>query len=252
MERRRVHRELMAANKLDKSRVEFLASVSHELRTPITAVTGFTQLLRDRWEELSDDERREMLVTVDEQGSEVAALVSDLLLLARAEIGDVHLDIGSVAISEITRRALDSVPHDRRSRIVTDVPELTVQADPTRLSQVVRNLLMNAVTHGDGAVGICAHRDEDGYAVLTVSDEGSGIPEEHLETIFDAFVSIPGVAQPLPSIGVGLFVARRLAEMMAGSLTYRRQDGLTLFELRIPESTDQHSRPDPEHARAVA
>jgi signal transduction histidine kinase len=252
MERRRVHRELVAAKRLDTSRLEFLASVSHELRTPITAVTGFTQILLERWDDLSEEERREMLVTVDEQGSEVAALVRDLLVLARAEIGDVHLDIEQVNLAEIARRAIDSVPQDRRNRIAADVPELLVEADTTRLSQVVRNLLMNAVTHGDGSVGVVAEEDDLGTVILSVSDEGQGIPEEHLATIFDAFVSIPGIAQPLPSIGVGLFVARRLAELMAGSLTYRRQAGLTIFELRLPRAQAPYIESNLEAARVVS
>ncbi len=236
LERRRVHRELDAARQLDQARVEFLASVSHELRTPITAVTGFTQILKDRWDDLSDQERRDMLVIVDEQGAEVAALVNDLLVLARAEIGDVHLDVESVSVSEAARRALDSVPHDRTARVTLDVPDLFVTADTTRLSQVVRNLLMNAVIHGSGSVALVAEEAGGDHVLLTVSDEGSGIPEEHLARIFDAFVSIPGSSQPLPSIGVGLFVARRLAELMGGSLTYRRESGLTMFELRLRRS----------------
>lgn len=233
VERRRVRAELVAAQAKDQARMEFLASVSHELRTPITAMTGFTQLLRDGWDQSSEEERQELVKLADEQGQEVAAMVTDLLVLARADRGPVHLSMQDVALREVARRVVGSVPTEHAERLAVDVPDITVYGDPTRLAQIFRNLVMNAVIHGEGTITFTGYNGASDI-VLRVTDQGDGIPPEAVESVFEPFVSIPGENQLLPSIGVGLSVSRRLVEMMGGTLEYSREQDSTVFEVRFP------------------
>lgn len=234
--------ELAATVRLNAARDEFLGAVSHEIRTPLTAVVGFADELRSNWDAFDDEDRRELLRLIDEQGREVASLVQDLLVVGRADIRTLHLHTTDIEVREIVRRALESLPAEERDRVQDGVEGDRVHADPGRAAQVVRNLLVNAVQYGGRQIAV-ASTAANGHVRLRVIDDGEGIPESHEEAVFDAYVGIASGQQALPSIGLGLYVARRLAELMGGSLTYSRIDGLTVFELTLPAATTPATEP---------
>lgn len=231
--RRETELAFEATLRLNEARDEFLGAVSHEIRTPLTAAIGFSEELRHRWRDFSDDERDEMLRLVDEQGREVAAIVADLLVVTRADISSLHLSIGDIPLEDSLRLALDSLSAERRDAIAVDIQGVWIKADRGRTSQVLRNLVVNAIRYGGPEMRVDAEHIGDQVAV-TVSDNGPGIPPGHEEAVFDAYFKVPADGQAMPSIGLGLFVARRLAEVMGGSLTYRRTNGLSVFELKLP------------------
>ncbi|MFP4552518.1 MAG: ATP-binding protein [Actinomycetota bacterium] len=207
-----------------RAKDEFIANVSHELRTPLTAVIGLTSELAE-FKSLDGEMREEMLQLVAEQASEMSNIVEDLLVAARAEVGTVDTEIQEVALVDELRATLDglgmSAAHPK------DVP--TVMADPRRVRQILRNLLTNAQRYGGPKLRVVSgssHR----MAWLEVRDNGEGIPDEEAERIFEPYVTSGGKG----SVGLGLAVARQLAELMGGSLQYERSAGESVFRLQLP------------------
>jgi signal transduction histidine kinase len=231
--RRDLQSSLERTRALNEARDEFLGVISHEIRTPLTAVVGFAGELRTSWDSLDPGERDDMLRLIDEQGREVASIVSDLLVVGRADIHSLHIAMGPVSLPEVVRLAIDSVPWRDRTGLVEGTWAGTVFADRGRLTQVIRNLLVNAVRYGGPRVTI-ETVEHGGMVDIVVSDDGAGVPDEFATAVFDRYFALPRESAALPSMGLGLYVSRRLAEVMGGSLTYERVDGWSRFVASIP------------------
>jgi signal transduction histidine kinase len=215
---------------LATSKDEFVAAVSHELRTPLTAVLGLAEEMRDRVDALDEGEIVEFATSIAEQSAEVSGIVEDLLVVARANIGDVTLRPGRVSLTEQVHRVLDVMPGG--GTVDAEVSEGWVIADAMRTRQVIRNLVTNALRHGGGRVSITITTASDRVS-LRVCDDGPGVPADRIEEIFDPYVRGGGERTQPASIGLGLTVARRLARAMGGDVTYRRGAG-SRFELTLP------------------
>jgi two-component system OmpR family sensor kinase len=224
---RNLHYAVMLSTEKDK----FLASVSHELRTPLAAVSGFIKELRQGWRWLGEEERDEYLQIVDEQTEEITSIVRDLLVATRLDSDEIALQPEAVPAPRLVGQALESMPLPPDRRIVVEVAEVEVWADALRTRQIVRNLVANAVRHGGPNIRVTAEAS-DSEVCLQVADDGEGIPHHIEAAVFDAYVE--GAGRPLPSMGLGLFVSRRLAECMGGRLEYERNDGTTVFKLELP------------------
>lgn len=236
-QRRRLRVEVADNEKINAAREQFIASVSHEIRTPLTAVVGYAELLETAWEDLPDDEARDMVRQIAEQSNEVSALVKDLLVGSRADISSLHLDLEPVIIREVTGRALASIPSDlRRSIEVGFDDDRAWIADPGRVAQIVRNLVVNALKYGGENVSIESRRLPSSI-ILSVVDDGPGVSPGDIERIFQPFASIAQSGQALPSVGLGLYVSSSLARAMGGRLDYRRHNNLTAFDLELPAAT---------------
>lgn len=207
-----------------KAKDEFVANVSHELRTPLTAVIGLTSELASA-EGLSDEMRTEMLQLVAEQAAEMTNIVDDLLVAARAEVGTVSIEMQPVDLVDELSATLEGLG------MLVDMPEEgapPVWADPRRVRQILRNLLTNAQRYGGPHRRIILGTLR-GAAWLEVRDDGDGIPEDEAERIFEPYVTSGGQG----SVGLGLAVARQLAELMGGSLQYERSAGESVFRLQL-------------------
>ena len=223
----------------------FAASVSHEIRTPLASVIGLASELAERYESFSDEERRELLGMVSTEAGEAAAIVEDLLVVARAESGNVsiHPDVFDVVrLAEDVAEASSSIP-------LIELPgvPLTVVADPLRVRQIIRNLLSNARRYGGPTVTL-GLRGEGADVVVEVRDDGSGVPEGVAGNLFKAYQTAGKRSKD--SIGLGLYVSRQLAELMGGSLDYERTRGETVFRLRLP-AAERMERPEGERAIAT-
>lgn len=238
LEQSRLNDQLKAQNQalreLEQSRLEFVASISHELRTPLTSVVGFASELRDRVDEFTKEEISQFSELLAAESAEVAGLVEDLLVVTRAEAG--HLDVAraSVDVGGEVGAIRDSVSTDQTNqRFIFELGEGEALADPMRTRQIARNLISNAVRYGGSEVRVTVGT-EGNAVLLTVSDDGPGVPEDEKESIFQAFSRASGFEGRPGSIGLGLTVSRYLADAMQGSLTYRRLDGISRFCLALP------------------
>ncbi len=230
LERRR------AAAEAVRAKDEFIAGVSHELRTPLTVVVGLSAELEDHIDDISAQEVSEFVTMIHRQSLEVANLVEDLLVAARADIGMVSVSVEQVdllaeleAVAREAEKAHNLVPGT--IRVFGD--SVVGTADPSRVRQVLRNLVSNAQRYGGQNVEARLFR-EGPVAVVEIADDGSGVPGNNPELIFEPYLSMHDRGTQPNSIGLGLAVSRTLARLMNGDVTYRRTEGWSMFRLELP------------------
>ena len=229
--------QLRAASEA-KSR--FLANVSHELRAPVTAIIGLGRLLADvSSDPLTADQRRQVDLIRD-SATDLLRLVNDLLDLAKAEAGRIEPNLTDVDLKAVfgqlrgTLRPLATRPEVDFVVEEPGVPSL--RTDEVLLSQVLRNLLTNALKFTEsGSVRLTAARVGDDVE-FTVADTGSGSPVEQHERIFEEFYQVPGsTALSGKGTGLGLPYARRLVDVLGGALLVSSEVGRgSTFTVRLP------------------
>lgn len=217
-----------------RSKDEFLASVSHELRTPLTTIYGSAESLIEAGPELDAEIRTELVQFIADESREMANMVEDLLVAARAEIGKVNivqeaLELGPMVTSVITAARM----HEGAKQLEFDSVTSTAWVDPTRFKQIVRNLLTNAIRYGGERVRL-ESVTLGPVTYLLVSDDGSGVPEERRDAIFEAYERAHQRSGVTASVGLGLAVSRQLARLMGGDLSYEYNDGWSTFRLEMP------------------
>ena len=220
---------------LDRARKQFIATASHELRTPIFSLGGFLELLAD--EELDDETRRQFVEQVREQVDRLRKLATDLLDLSRLEAGSLELRPEPTDLGALSREvATEFRPALQRhgARLEVEVPRGAVEAecDPERVAQVLRILVDNAIVHTPPGTAITVSGSrENGKVRLTVTDTGHGIKRQTMPHIFEPFFTSDDGAQ---GAGLGLAIARELAERMQGDLRADSVSGRTTFTLVLP------------------
>ena len=228
---------------LVRSKDRFVASVSHELRTPLSAVLGFAEELRAQSSNLNTEEITEMLELIAGQSQEMADMVEDLLVSARADIGKISIKPTKVFLRAQAETALAGLGTTSPKEIEVVGDRGKVWGDPTRTRQIIRNLITNAVRYGGDRVVIEAvEGDED--TVLTVTDDGPGLDQPHWETIFEPYQRAHEPTTQPASIGLGLTVSRQLARMMGGDLTYEWDDRGSVFSLLLPTEPEERRAED--------
>ncbi len=214
----------------------FLAGISHEIRTPLTAIFGLGSELKESWKELPQGEVDELLGAIVEQSDDLSAIVDDLLVATRAEIGAVTIYQKSHTLAEVFR----FVDPTQFSRF--DVPlDQEVSLDLGRTRQILRNLISNARRYGGDSIEAVASVSGS-FLRIEIRDNGNGVKPEIAENLFRPYAhsdAPPGLTEP---VGLGLYVSRTLAELMRGTLTYLRDGAWTVFTLRIP--LPQDTQPD--------
>ena len=215
----------------------FLASISHEIRTPLTAIVGFSQVLEDN-EGMSEQDSMLMVTSIVEQAREMSDLVNDLLVAARADADALKVEARSIDVAVQVSQIL-SAGGSFTDGVRFEAPktELVATADPARVRQILRNLLTNSERYGGPDVSVQLSGDES-WIDVDVTDDGEGIPQEKWESIFQLYQRGHDDVGRHESMGIGLAVSRQLAELMGGSLTYCREDGRSVFRLRIPTATE--------------
>jgi len=221
--------------RLDRARKQFIASASHELRTPIFSLGGFLELLAD--EELDEETRRQFLEQLRGQVDRMRKLATELLDLSRLEAGALELRPEPTDVGQLAREvAAEFTPAAQRhaSIVVLELDDdpIELDCDPERVAQVLRILLDNALVHTPAGTGVRVSADRrNGHVRLEVSDRGLGIKRQNMPHIFEPFFTSNEEAQ---GAGLGLAIARELAERMQGRLTVRSAPGSTTFSLVLP------------------
>lgn len=229
------------AERSNQMKDEFLAIVSHELRNPLSAMLGWTRLLRAGT--LSDEQRQRGLETIERNAVNQSQLIEDLLDVSRIVSGKLRLEVKVVNFVEVVHTALDSArpamdAKQLRVRSVLDSEAMSLMGDATRLQQIVWNLLTNATkfTPKGGSVQIILKRVES-MLELAVTDSGSGIPQAFLPHVFEAFRQADASAtRAQGGLGLGLSIAKNLVEMHGGTIAaYSDGDGQgSTFVVRLP------------------
>jgi signal transduction histidine kinase len=234
------------AELLARAREEALAIVAHDLRNPLSLINATTQLLHD--EVLPQARQKAMLEVAARAAKQMNRLIGDLLDTVRLQAGRLSLDVEILGVDEIlhqTEETFQPIAREKRVRLDVIPPEghQSVSADPLRVSQIVGNLVGNALkftpANGQVTVGATAR---DGSIVFQVRDSGPGIPPDHLEHLFDKFWQ----ARPTDhrGAGLGLAIARGLVEAHGGRMWVESTVGSgSTFTFSIPAATTCASQP---------
>ena len=238
---KQTEQELIAAKERaeesNKLKTAFLANMSHEIRTPLNAIVGFSNLLAE-----TDDigERREYMRVVEENNELLLKLISDILDLSKIEAGTFEFNYGRVDVNrmcEETVRSLSLKVKDKPVELIFGEhdAQCCVVGDKNRLIQVITNFINNAVKFTDEGSITLGYRTEGGELLFHVEDTGSGISEEHRQSIFDRFVKLNSFAQ---GTGLGLSISKSIVEQMGGRIGVESEVGRgSRFWFTIPVVT---------------
>ena len=231
--------DITELRRADQVRRDFVAHVSHELRTPLTAIRGYVEALADS---PPPEQAQRFLEIISRHSLRMERLVKDLLRLARLDAGQEALDRTSCTVAALVA----SVEHDlqgatasRRQRVeITVAPDAaTVEGDPAKLQDVLRNLVENASNYSpeESVIEVEAQRAEGGVR-LTVADRGPGIPPADLGRIFERFYRVDRSRSRDPGgTGLGLSIVRHLVELHGGRVSAANRDGGgSIFTVWLP------------------
>ncbi|HVC54609.1 MAG TPA: GAF domain-containing protein [Stellaceae bacterium] len=204
---------------------QFLANMSHELRTPLNAILGYTELMADGIYGELPPRAAGVLERVQNNGKHLLALINDVLDLAKIEAGQLSLTLDDYAMPDVVRSvvsATEGLANSKGLKFTADImPGLpTGHGDARRLSQVLLNLVGNAVKFTDAGEVAIAATAEDGHFVLTVRDTGPGIAPEDHGKIFEEFQQVDSSnTRKKGGTGLGLAISKRMVEMQGGSIS---------------------------------
>jgi two-component system sensor histidine kinase KdpD len=210
-------------------------------------VIGYVDLLSDPNSGMSGFERSQLLATVARQAGDVAELIEDLLVAAKAEAGTLRVQVVPVDLAAQTLQVLEGLDPIRVAAIGVDSQPCRALADPGRTRQVIRNLVTNAFRYGGEDISIRLI-SAGSRCRIEVADDGIGVAPGDEERIFETFQHSTTSRTVAESVGLGLAISRMLSELMGGTLTYERRDGNTVFALDLPAmaaTPEAQSPPEP-------
>jgi two-component system phosphate regulon sensor histidine kinase PhoR len=215
--------DITELKRADQIRRDFVANVSHELRTPLTAIRGYVEALSEG--DADPEESPRFLEIIMRHTLRMERLVKDLLRLARLDAGQEVLEVADCDLRRLAQSVvadLEPALNTREQRVEINISAdvETVRADPSKLHDVLRNLVANASTYSpeQSTVRISTHRDRE-FVAIEVQDEGPGIPEEDLGRVFERFYRVDkSRARDPGGTGLGLAIVRHLVELHGGKV----------------------------------
>jgi len=234
-------RQLETLKELDQVRSQLLANVSHELRTPLTTIKGYSTMLLDYDRRLKHSEKQEYLSAIDRATDRMTELVDHLLDMTRLEAGLLKLDktptnITALLQTTIAEARLRTPGH----KIVLKLPKtaLRLNGDGRRIRQVVDNLIENATKYSKaGSTVTIEAKSQDSELVISVADQGIGIPRENLGNVFDRMFNLEHrLTQESGGLGLGLALCKGLVEAHGGRIWVESELGKgSVFRLALPQ-----------------
>lgn len=235
-----------AVRRADQAKSEFVSVVAHELRTPMTSIKGYADMLLQGMCGPLTPQQEQFVNTMRNNVVRMQILVSDLQDISRIETGHMRLELKPVRLHDALRDALQATQaqiESRSQQLTVKVPDNLpqVKADPSRLTQILINLLSNAYkyTPEGGQISVQAWQ-QDGFVHCSVSDTGIGIaPEEQAKLFTKFFRSENPAVREMPGTGLGLCIVKNLVELQGGQITVESQLGKgTTFSFTVPIATE--------------
>ncbi len=238
-----LRQSMEAAEQANQAKSAFLSNMSHEIRTPMTAILGFTEVLK-RGLSLSSHERNRHLSTISRSGQHLLELINDVLDLSKVESGAMDVEsipttLGPLANEVIKVLHVKAQEKDIGLELVveTSMPE-HVLSDPSRLRQIMTNLVGNAIkfTESGGVKLVLRHDADTQHVLIAVTDTGIGMNDKQQASIFDAFTQADSsITRRFGGTGLGLSISRKLAEALGGSIEVDSTPGEgSTFSVRVP------------------
>jgi two-component system phosphate regulon sensor histidine kinase PhoR len=232
--------DITELRRADLMRRDFVANVSHELRTPLTAIRGYVEALND--EPVNAAERQRFLAIIERHASRMERLVRDLLRLAGLEARQETVEYSECSVEGLFRGAAADLSaaieaKSQRVEIRTDAGAGPIITDAAKVQDAMRNLIENAVNYAPtGSTIVLGAACQDDRVVLTVSDDGPGIPEADLSRIFERFYRVDKArSRESGGTGLGLSIVKHLVELLDGRVwAANRPDGGAMFSISLP------------------
>lgn len=244
--------ELEAANarlkQMDRLKSQFLAHVSHELRTPLTSIVGFADNMIEGLVGSLNTKQEQYLTRIKANGTRLARMITDLLDLSRVEAGKLVLSFDQVTLASLVADVIEQLrplatAKQIRLELQSDDVALTVWADPDRLSQILTNLVDNAIkyTPDGGLVSVDLSAEGRERARIAVRDTGQGIPPEAIPKLFDPFFRVQQQERSqTKGLGLGLAIVKDLVDLHGGAIAVRSEIGQgTEFTVSLPLRSTQ-------------
>lgn len=238
-----IFQDVSPLKEAERLRDEFISVVSHELRSPLTPIRGFSQLIaRDLQKEGGHQQHVDWLITLQRHVDRVTRLVDDLLDVSRLRAGRLQIQRNPVDLVGLCRSVVESrnaTADENEVVLVANAPELVLDIDDDRIHQVLDNLVGNAVKYAPGGlvtVSIAVERST-GDVVLSVADEGPGIPVPDQTQLFSPFYrSRSATESAVPGLGLGLYICRELIDAHGGTISVGASPGGgAMFSIRLPD-----------------
>jgi PAS domain S-box-containing protein len=225
-----------------RARDTFLSIAAHELKTPLTALLGYTELIRRRIERDGGKKERDVpaIQVLCAQAGRLNRMVNSLLDLSRIETGQLSIERGQVNLCELGRRLIEEIQptiDEHTMELVCSEDPLLIEGDELRLEQVLQNLLQNAIKYSPGGGVVQLRIDRvDEQACIAVADQGMGIPSDALPQLFSRFYRAANAnALRISGMGVGLYVVREIVMLHGGSVEVESREGQgSTFMVRLP------------------
>ncbi len=238
--------EKLQAQQANKAKSEFIASMSHELRTPLNAIIGFAQVLEQA--QLNPKQHKQ-ICNIHKSGQHLLNLINDILDFAKLENAGIHLSLIPVNLQQLLMEVMAlSESHAQQKHIAIDCQETPdhyyLLADPLRLTQVLLNLVSNAIKYNkpNGEVSLTwtsLSEAEKSYLSLSVRDTGVGIPQQQQVHLFEPFNRLGHEGSDIEGTGIGLSITKDLVEKMNGSISFTSEEGKgTEFTVTFEQLTD--------------
>jgi PAS domain S-box-containing protein len=242
-ERRRAEQEIQKAllkeRELNQLKTDFIDISSHEFRTPLTVILGSVQFLRKRYHQLSEEQRFEYCHRILEAGNQLKELLEDLLIISRADSGQINLALQPVNLEQLGQELIAEIQASSQNEYyfnlsVNNLPNSLV-LDKKILHHILTNLLLNAVKYSPTSSWINLAIDcQDNQLIFTIADSGIGIPTEDHGRIFDSFHRGSNVGE-IPGTGLGLNIVKKYVELLGGNISFESQLGVgTTFVVTFP------------------
>jgi two-component system phosphate regulon sensor histidine kinase PhoR len=251
--------DITSSKQIEKLKDEFVSVVSHELRTPLTAIKGYTQHLMRRLERRLRDKRLSAgpeplqkeppesydlrsLQIVQSQSEQLERLVNDLLDLSRAQWGEMNLQYSSFYLADALTERVRLAQVSAEEHMITldiQVQDSRIVADKLRISQVIGNILDNAIRFSpQGRQVRVALKEQNNEYLVSITDQGIGVSPEYIDHIFERFYRVRNTAsRQYSGIGLGLFVARAIVEAHGGHIWVESNEGLgSTFSFTLPRA----------------
>ncbi len=211
--------DLSVQESVARAHADFVANASHELRTPLAAVLGYVETLKDPKAGENETTRLRFLDIIAKEANRMQALVEDLMSLSRIEATKHQQPTDKVDLLSVAKQCVGECGHPERVALHSDVTEALVAGDRGQLAQVIRNLIDNALKYGAADTPVLAKLEKgaSGWVVISIIDQGDGIPAQHMPRLTERFYRAdPGRSRQIGGTGLGLSIVKHIVERHRG------------------------------------